>query len=75
LFIQSVALFFFPLTSIASFWSQFQLGLAASERVFALMDAEARVVQTKSLPVDQMHGEVIFKNVQFAYKPVFILYR
>ncbi|MFN5927632.1 MAG: ABC transporter transmembrane domain-containing protein, partial [Roseiflexaceae bacterium] len=36
LFIQSVALFFFPLTSIASFWSQFQLGLAASERVFAL---------------------------------------
>src|SRR5439155_15987117 len=34
LFIQGLTLFWFPLTSIASFWSQFQLGLAASERVF-----------------------------------------
>ena len=69
LFIQSVGLFFFPLTSIASFWSQFQLGLAASERVFALMDAEARVAQTNTLPVDEMPGEVVFKNVTFAYNP------
>jgi ABC-type multidrug transport system fused ATPase/permease subunit len=30
LFIQGLALFWFPLTSIASFWSQFQLGLAAA---------------------------------------------
>ena len=45
LFVQSLALFLFPLTSIASFWSQFQQGLAASERVFALVDAEPRVVQ------------------------------
>ena len=41
-------IFWFPLTSIASFWSQFQQGLAASERVFALIDAEPRVVQTDS---------------------------
>ncbi|NBU64929.1 MAG: ABC transporter ATP-binding protein [Chloroflexia bacterium] len=75
LFIQSVALFFFPLTSIASFWSQFQLGLAASERVFALMDAEARVVQTNSLPVDQMHGEVVFANVQFGYNSESVVLR
>ena len=46
LFVQGIALFWFPLTSIASFWSQFQQGLAASERVFALIDAEPRVVQT-----------------------------
>ena len=46
LFLQAVALFWFPLTSIASFWSQFQQGLSAAERVFALIDAEPRVVQT-----------------------------
>src|SRR6266852_3606610 len=40
LFVQGIRLLWFPLTSIASFWSQFQLGLAASERVFALLDAE-----------------------------------
>ena len=75
LFIQSVGLFFFPLTSIASFWSQFQLGLAASERVFALMDAESRVVQTKQLPVHDMHGDVVFDHVQFAYNPESVVLR
>lgn len=75
LFIQSVALFFFPLTSIASFWSQFQLGLAASERVFALMDAESRVVQRNNLPVDDMHGDVVFDHVTFAYNPESVVLR
>ncbi|HZG69638.1 MAG TPA: ABC transporter ATP-binding protein, partial [Herpetosiphonaceae bacterium] len=42
LFVQGLAIFLFPLTSISSFWSQFQQGLSASERVFALIDAEPR---------------------------------
>ena len=46
LFVEAGRLFWFPLTSIASFWSQFQLGLSASERVFALVDAEPRVTQS-----------------------------
>ncbi len=75
LFIQSVGLFFFPLTSIASFWSQFQLGLAASERVFALMDAEARVVQNNNKPVHEMHGDVRFEHVRFAYNPDSVVLR
>ena len=52
LFVESISLFWFPLTGIASFWSQFQLGLSASERVFALIDAEPRVVQIDDQPVD-----------------------
>ncbi len=67
LFIQGLAMFWFPLTSIASFWSQFQLGLAAGERVFALIDAEARVVQTDSVKIDHINGEIRFENVEFAY--------
>ncbi|RME99838.1 MAG: ABC transporter ATP-binding protein, partial [Chloroflexi bacterium] len=39
LFMQAVGFFWFPLINIASFWSQFQDGLSASERVFALIDA------------------------------------
>lgn len=66
LFIQAIGLFWFPLTSIASFWSQFQIGLAAGERVFALIDAEARVVQTDSeLPT--VRGEIRFESVDFHY--------
>ena len=45
LFIQGMGMIWFPLTSISSFWSQFQLGLAAGERVFALIDAEPVVQQ------------------------------
>lgn len=67
LFIQGLALFWFPLTSIASFWSQFQLGLAAGERVFALIDAEAKVVQTDHVQLPQIKGEIRFEHVNFAY--------
>ncbi len=67
LFIQGLSLFWFPLTSIASFWSQFQLGLAASERVFALLDAEPKVVQTGNLKLPEIRGEIRFENVDFRY--------
>ncbi len=67
LFVQGLNVFFFPLTSIASFWSQFQLGLAAAERVFALLDAPARVVQTATEPVATLSGGVEFRDVSFQY--------
>ena len=67
LFLQSVALFWFPLTSIASFWSQFQQGLSAAERVFALIDATPRVVQEREDPVGELSGGIVFEGVDFAY--------
>lgn len=67
LFVEAVNLFWFPLTSIASFWSQFQLGLSASERVFALIDAEPRVVQIDNQPVPPLQGEISFRHVDFRY--------
>lgn len=67
LFIQSIALFWFPLTSIASFWSQFQLGLAAGERVFGLIDAEPKVVQTDDVKLAEIRGDITFEHVDFRY--------
>jgi ABC-type multidrug transport system fused ATPase/permease subunit len=67
LFVASIDLFWFPLTSIASFWSQFQQGLSASERVFALIDAEPRVVQIDSQPVPQVSGKIEFNQIDFRY--------
>lgn len=67
LFIQGMGMIWFPLTSIASFWSQFQLGLAAGERVFALLDADPKVKQTdKQKPAD-IKGEITFKDFNFHY--------
>lgn len=67
LFVQGLTIFFYPLTSIASFWSQFQQGLAASERVFALIDDEAQVVQIAQEPVERLRGEIAFEGVTFNY--------
>ncbi len=68
LFAEGLALFWFPLTSIASFWSQFQDGLSASERVFALMDSEARVLQTGDADPGELRGAISFRNVGFHYR-------
>ncbi|HZJ10205.1 MAG TPA: ABC transporter ATP-binding protein [Trueperaceae bacterium] len=67
LFVEVVAMFWFPLTSIASFWSQFQLGLSASERVFALIDAVARVTQTGDLALERVAGRIEFADIDFRY--------
>ena len=67
LFVQALYHFWYPMTSIASFWSQFQDGLSAAERVFSLIDAEPKVVQTASEPVDSLRGRVEFRNVHFTY--------
>jgi ABC-type multidrug transport system fused ATPase/permease subunit len=67
LFFQSVMLFWMPLTSIASFWSQFQQGLAASERIFALIDAEPEVVQRAHDDPGKIRGEIEFRDLTFGY--------
>jgi ATP-binding cassette subfamily B protein len=67
LFLQGIRSLWYPLTSIASFWSQFQLGLAASERIFALIDAEPRIHQIDSQPHGRFAGEIEFENVFFSY--------
>jgi ABC-type multidrug transport system fused ATPase/permease subunit len=68
LFIQALQRFWFPLTSIASFWSQFQDGLSAAERVFSLIDAEPKVVQVDNLQPGRLEGQIEFDRTCFAYK-------
>ena len=67
LFIASVDRFWFPMINIAAFWSQFQSGLSAAERVFALIDAEPTVRQVARRAVPALHGEVRFEQVSFRY--------
>ncbi len=67
LFMQAVGFFWWPLINIASFWSQFQDGLSAAERVFALIDAAPKVVQTAAEPVTQVAGQIEFRDVRFTY--------
>lgn len=67
LFITTVDRFWFPVTNLSAFWSQFQAGLASTERVFGLIDAESSVTQTDNLPVESLNGDINFDNVFFRY--------
>ncbi len=67
MFVQSIGIFWFPLTSIASFWSQFQVGLSASERIFAFIDVDPRIIQTDNQPVADIKGRIEFKELDFHY--------
>ena len=67
LFIQSLSLLFFPLLIIASFWPMFQTGMAASERIFAIIDTLPLVVQNDNIKPSKLKGEIEFKNLSFRY--------
>jgi len=67
LFIVSVDRFWFPMINIAAFWSQFQGGLSAAERIFALIDAEPTVQQVDQQPLERLRGEICFEETHFRY--------
>lgn len=67
LFLRAVDRFWFPMINVAAFWSQFQGGLSASERIFALIDAEPSVRQVEERLVDDLDGDIRFENVDFRY--------
>ena len=69
LFIQAVNRFWFPFMNLSSFWSQFQQGLSAAERIFALIDADSAIIQHDNSQVTQLAGRIQFRDVSFEYDP------
>jgi ATP-binding cassette, subfamily B, bacterial len=67
LFMNSVALFWFPMINLSAFWSQFQGALSATERVFALIDAEPAVFQIGNEAVESLSGDIRFESLGFRY--------
>ncbi len=68
-FIQYVALFFNPIQELAEQFNILQSAMAASERIFMLLDEEPAIQDLKQ-PVDmpKIQGQIEFKNVWFAYE-------
>jgi ABC-type multidrug transport system fused ATPase/permease subunit len=67
LFMQAVGFYWWPLLNIASFWSQFQDGLSAAERVFSLIDREPRVRQKGNVVPPRLAGRIEMRNLGFSY--------
>ena len=73
LFLQSSLLMFSPILQIAGFWAQFQDGLSAAERIFALQDSQSYIKQGGYV-LDSIKGRIEFDNLGFEYvpdKPIF----
>lgn len=67
LFIQSINIFWWPIINISSFFNIFQEGMAAGERVFSLIDSEKTIIQNNNVRVNDLNGNIEFKNVDFSY--------
>jgi ABC-type multidrug transport system fused ATPase/permease subunit len=68
LFLSGLTFLFFPLISIASFWPVFQTGMAASERIFALIDTIPLINQNDNIKPPKLNGEIEFRNITFRYE-------
>ncbi|MHA2182584.1 MAG: ABC transporter ATP-binding protein [Promethearchaeota archaeon] len=75
LFLQGLSYLFFPLLTIASFWPVFQTGMAASERIFALIDTLPLIVQNDDIKSPRLKGKVEFKNLTFGYEATNEIFR
>lgn len=68
LFILAQDRFIFPILDLSSYWSNIQAGLAATERIFALIDTPQSVQQTGHFAIPPIKGKIKFRNVNFRYK-------
>jgi ATP-binding cassette subfamily B protein len=67
LFVVTIDRFWLPFSDLSAFWSQFQAGLSAIERIFALIDSKTTVHQIAWKPVSHLEGAIEFKEVSFHY--------
>lgn len=69
-FMSSALLLYQPMKSVATLQTALQEGVAASSRIFGILDRERELVDApdaKPLKLDA--GEILFDNVTFAYDP------
>ncbi|MBU1099313.1 MAG: ABC transporter ATP-binding protein/permease [Bacteroidetes bacterium] len=69
-FIQYTEMFFRPIRDLSEKYNIMQTAMASSERIFKLLDNDTRVQNPENPEVLQdVKGEIEFKNVWFAYNP------
>lgn len=58
-----------PINMLANHYTILQSSLAASERIFELLDWPVETVDENEIILDDVVGDVIFRNVDFGYEP------
>ena len=69
-FYMYVSKFFNPIQTLAEQFDMLQRSFAAAEKIFTIMDMVPEVVdEPDAIELDEIKGEIEFRDVWFAYKP------
>ena len=67
-FVTALLLAYDPVKKLVNLNAQLQEGLAATERVFKILDVHPKIVDhPNALKVDKAEGNIIFENISFSY--------
>jgi ATP-binding cassette subfamily B multidrug efflux pump len=66
-FILYIAMFFRPVRMIADRFNTLQMGIVSSDRILKLLDSEEFIQNSGTYLPTNVHGDVVFENVWFAY--------
>lgn len=66
-FIELSQMLFRPLRQIADKFNTLQMGMVAANRVFGILDTEASIEDKGTMEVDNLKGEIEFRDVRFSY--------
>ena len=68
-FFMYISKFFNPIQTLAEQFNFLQSAMASAERIFTVMDTEPELVDSPdAMELDEIRGEIEFKDVWFAYK-------
>ena len=69
-FYMYISRFFNPIQTLAEQFDMLQRSFASSEKIFSILDMVPEVVDEEdAIELDEIRGEIEFKDVWFAYKP------
>ena len=69
-FYMYISRFFNPIQTLAEQFDMLQRSFASSEKIFSILDMVPEVVDEEdAMELDEIKGEIEFKDVWFAYKP------
>ena len=69
-FYMYISKFFNPIQTLAEQFDMLQKSFASAEKIFTILDMAAEVVDEEdAIELDEIRGEIEFKDVWFSYKP------
>ncbi len=69
-FYMYISRFFNPIQTLAEQFDMLQRSFASSEKIFSILDMVPQIVdEPDAMELDEIKGDIEFKNVWFAYKP------